>query len=209
MLTCADELATTIKGIRLCLGMNMTEFAQTIGVKQGQVRRYEAGRAVPSKAPLAVLLRLAEGAEKNPLLRRLTDMLMLGPLTEAQALSAEAGLRKHFDAMLGKAIAFLENQPAAGSALPLWETIPGIAPNLAKLLELVSALYAGQREVDASLVRILQLWCHHRDSDPVVRQCFADTAQYLEFLLKTKVTQSEECWKPAVRKVEGERKKSA
>jgi len=184
------ELAATIKRIRVRLGMNMTKFAKAIGVTQGQVSRYEAGLATPGPSTLADLVRLADGAEKNPMLKCLTEMLQpglqRGPMSEGEALSEVAAQRKRFDAMWA---AEMELQ-AAGTPRPFWANILGIAPNLAKLLQLVSGLYESKREVDASLVRILQLWCgNHRDSDPAVRQCFAEAAQYLEFLLRTKTAQ--------------------
>ena len=82
----------------------------------------------------------------------------------------------------------------ASQADSISDRLLGIAPNLAKVVDLVSGMYESKREVDTSLVRILQLWCDHRDSDPAVRQSFTDAVRYLEFLLslREKVTERDE-----------------
>ena len=126
LLSARDELARTIKGIRLRLGMNMTKFAQAIGVTQGQVNRYEANRAVPSTYTLANLLPLADGAEKNPILECLTKMLGSGPMTEAATISKVADERKRFDAMWAAAMA---SQPTAETPLPFWANLLGVCRN--------------------------------------------------------------------------------
>jgi hypothetical protein len=87
-----------------------------------------------------------------------------------------------FDALWANTVV---TQPTVGPA-PFWAKPLGIAPNLAALLDLVSQLYNRKREVDASLVKIVRLWLCFPDSDPTVRQCFADTAQYLNLMLLAK-----------------------
>jgi transcriptional regulator with XRE-family HTH domain len=177
-----SELARTVREIRKRLGINMTEFARKIGVTQGQVSRYESGRALPGPTALGHLLGLAAGTEKNPLLDHLTRTFR-GPgpqMTEQKALSELEEYQRRFGALWADAV---QKSQRSSPPAPFWAKFLDIAPNLAELLRLVSELYKQRREVDPSLVWMVRLWLAYQDTDPVVRQCFLDAAKYLEFLI--------------------------
>jgi transcriptional regulator with XRE-family HTH domain len=184
----SGELAETIKGIRLRLGMNMTQFARSLEVTHGQVSRYEAGLAVPSLFPLGRLLELAEGAERNPIRDHLAACLRDGytQMKEGGTARALSETAAHLEALWANAIA----SQSAPEKPAFSAKFPEFAPNLGALMSLVSQLCDRKREVDASLVEIVGLWLSHRDNDPAVKQCFADAAQYLNLMLSAKAGKS-------------------
>jgi transcriptional regulator with XRE-family HTH domain len=170
-------LSQAIRHTRFRLGMNMTDFGRLLGVTHGQVSRYESGRAGPGYLHMGRLLQLAEGAEKNPIIERLAEMLDL-PARKASEVAMLSELEK-----MGHYIQPLWND------LPLHPppTDPGVhdefrefTPNLAELLKVVSELCHRRREVDESLVRILRLWLTSDDADGDVRRRFADAAKFIE-----------------------------
>jgi transcriptional regulator with XRE-family HTH domain len=61
----------TISAIRKRLGKTMVEFARLIGSSHSTVSGYESGTVRPSKSMLILLLLLAKGDEKKPLLTAL------------------------------------------------------------------------------------------------------------------------------------------
>jgi transcriptional regulator with XRE-family HTH domain len=176
-------LSEVVHQIRLRMGLDMTAFGKLLGISQGQVSRYEAGRALPGPLPLGRLLHLAEGVEKNPILERLSDLLTNEGkrLTGAQALLALRRMNYSTQPLWGN---LPPPPPKADSGV--WNEFECLTPNLAELLRAVDELCTRRREIDSSLGRIVRLWLAH-DADPRVFQCFSETVQYLEFLLATKL----------------------
>ena len=62
------NLAHAIRAVRQRLDKTMVEFAEMIGCRQSTVSRYESGKLVPGRSVLILLLQLAQGAERGPIL---------------------------------------------------------------------------------------------------------------------------------------------
>lgn len=191
-----SELSRVIRLVRFRLGMNTTDFGKLLGVAHSQISRYEIGTAKPGYVPLARLLRLAEGAERNPIISRLAEMLEQ-PRESATEVSVLSELEK-----TGR---FTE--PLWGNLPPpqalregFWDDFREFTPNLADFLKAVSELCDRRREIDSSLVQILRLWLSSNDSDPEVRQHFADAAKYIEVGLAAKESGKLAETKPTKRK---------
>ncbi len=177
-----SDLAKVIRGIRHRQGMTTTVFGELLGVSHSQISRYESGKAVPGALPLGRLLHLAEGAEKNPILKPLSEMLgRSGKATEAELIHDLEKMHYYPDPLWGSLP--LPGPPADPSIL---SEIQEFTPYLAALTEAFNEFWERRREIDASLVRILRLWLLHDDTDPRVRQCFEDGAKYIEMALTTK-----------------------
>lgn len=69
--TILTSLGETISTIRQRLGKTMVEFARLVGSDHSSVSRYESGQIVPGKTMLILILLLAQGDEKPPLLKAL------------------------------------------------------------------------------------------------------------------------------------------
>jgi transcriptional regulator with XRE-family HTH domain len=175
-----SQLARAIRAIRLKHEMSGIDFAKLLGVTQSMVSRYEAGRALPGYVVLGRLLDLAEGTEMNPIMDRLADLLgrKRDLLTKATAL---AELEKTYHQVRPLWGSLPTNPPTADSGI--WDQFREFTPNLAKLVKAMSQLCDRRREVDVSLIHILDLWLSHDDMDPAIRQCFADAAKYLDVAL--------------------------
>ena len=174
-------LPEAIRSIRQRKQVNTTEFAKLLGVTQGQVSRYESGRAIPGAIPLGRLLYLAEGIEKNLIMEHLAIRLgnpVEGPAMREAFAEVERLIKKSFPDSVA---ALSPHEPA------VWDEFRVVTPNLADLLKSIDELCNRRREVSASLARFIDLWLINRDTDPVVHQCFADAVQYLEFLLSSRV----------------------
>jgi transcriptional regulator with XRE-family HTH domain len=65
------SLGETISAIRQRLGKTIVEFARLVGSDHTSVSRYESGQIVPGKPILILLLLLAQGDEKPPLVKAL------------------------------------------------------------------------------------------------------------------------------------------
>lgn len=144
----------------------MVEFADLIGCKQSTVSRYESGKLVPGRSVLILLLQLAQGSERTPVLNALgvTRAAAAGWMQPslAQAL-------KNFDEQLEQARAGgARRAPSAGMA------------SFARAARRI--LLAG-KEVDPSLSSILELWAEHH-ANPKALPHFRHAAAYLEVELK-------------------------
>jgi transcriptional regulator with XRE-family HTH domain len=144
----------------------MVEFADVIGCKQSTISRYESGKLVPGRSVLILLLQLAQGSERPPVMNALgvTRAAAAGwtqpPL--AQAL-------RTFEEQLGQArAAGAHRAPSASVA------------NFARAAKRI--LLAGQ-QVDASLVSILELWIAYH-ANPKALPHFRSVAAYLDVQLK-------------------------
>jgi len=176
--------------------MNTADFGRLLGVAQSQVSRYETATAKPGYVPLARLLHLAEGAEKNPIISRLAEMLgqPREKATEVSLLSELERMGRYAEPLWGN------THPPQAPPEGFWDEFREFAPNLAELLKAVSELCDRRREIDSSLVQIVRLWLSCDDSDPNIRQRFADAAKYLEVGLAAKETSKPAALKPAKRK---------
>jgi len=170
------KIGDIAKQIRERKHWTTTEMGRALGVNQSQISKYELGRTSPGFLVLKRLLELAEGTERNPVLERLGELL--GRSKEDLAISAAMA---EVDAMYGRR-ALLPSEREKRE----WEDLRRTRPNLVDLAHLVTYLLAREREVDASIVRILRLWLDHDVLDPTVRECFTDAAKYLEIALTTK-----------------------
>jgi transcriptional regulator with XRE-family HTH domain len=191
-----SDLGRVIRLVRFRLGMNTTDFARLLGVAQSQVSRYEAGTAKPGYLPMARLLHLAEGAERNPIMSRLAEMLEQPreKATEVSLLSELERMGRYAEPLWGS------THPPHAPSEGFWDEFREFAPNLAELLKAVSELCDRRREIDSSLVRILRLWLSADDSDPNIRQRFADAAKYIEVGIAMKENNKPAETKPTRRK---------
>jgi len=169
MRKCIDEnseLARTIRSVRTRLEMSGIGFAKLLGVSQPMVSRYEAGRSLPGYIILGRLLEHARGAEKNPILNRLRELLESPELTEY--------------GILGELWKIDRWNPARKDRI---EAFKEIRPELSEFARVAMDVVRRAAEVDHSLVEILSLWLEHDTADPVVRGYFADAAKFLEVSL--------------------------
>lgn len=67
-------VSRAIRSIRQRRGESMVQFAERLGLTQGSVSRYEAGKLQPSRSILLLLLQLAEGDEREPILEALGEV---------------------------------------------------------------------------------------------------------------------------------------
>jgi len=159
-------LGPAIHAIRMRLGKTMVQFAELIGCKQSTISRYESGKLIPGRSVLILLLQLAKGAERKPVLDA------LGVTRQAAAGWQEQDLVKslrvfeeYLEADRGSRIA-----RSAG-------------PTLAEFARAAKRIVLRGRPVDPALVSILQRWIDHQDSPKAVAY-FRDVASYLEVELK-------------------------
>jgi transcriptional regulator with XRE-family HTH domain len=156
--------------------MSMADFGTLLGITHAQVSRYESGRSLPGYIALGRLLQLAEGVEKNPVLDHLSELLGK-KLTAAEAREELRRMNYYTEPLWG-------SLPVTPPADPkIWDEFKQLTPNLAGILKATDELCTRGHEVDPSLPLFLQLWLTSRTSDPEVRRCFAEAAQYLEFRL--------------------------
>jgi len=144
----------------------MVEFAGLIGCKQSTVSRYESGKLVPGRSVLILLLQLAQGSERTPVLNA------LGVTRAAAAGWTEPSLvqaLKTFDDQL-------EQARAGGARRAPSASVAAFARAAKKIL------LAG-KEVDPSLVSIVELWATHH-GNPKALPHFRHVAAYLEVELK-------------------------
>lgn len=161
-----SELSKVIRQIRGRLEATTTQFGDLIGVSHVTISRYELGRAIPRKAQLGALLQIAEGTEKNPILDALQRRLGVnGERQVLDELSRTGRLHK-----LG--------QDDFYEWLELKE--------LERFSGLAGKVLGKRKEVDPSLNAILDLWLSSETSDPRVRRCFADAANYLKVCLSVR-----------------------
>ncbi len=168
-------LPEVIKSIRQRKHINTTELAHLLGVTQGQVSRYESGKAVPGYLPLSRLFELSEGIERNIILDQIAEW--------KSAVSLRTGLELT-EQEVRAGVEWLANKTGSRVSDEVWREILTATPSLAQLVEIVGGLLLRRREVDSSVVQIVLDWADQADdADPVIRECFRDAAEYLEYLL--------------------------
>ena len=161
-----SALADAIRQIRKRLDKTMVQFAELIGCKQSTVSRYESGKLVPGRSVLILLLQLARGAERQPVLDAL-GVTGKSPAGWGERQLATA-LRTFED--------YLE---VSGPVRP-----PGApAASLTQFARAAKRIVLAGQPVDPALVSILQHWTTGH-ADPKALDCFRHIAAYLEVELK-------------------------
>ncbi len=171
--TDAEALARAIRQLRARMGLTLTKFGKLVGVTHSQISRYESCRDGPGYLPLWRLLMLAEGAEKNPFLKR------LGQLLPVPIYATESILREEFE-KIGFTVPGGIGEDAKEKAGRGRKAAGESRPNLMSFALAASQICEREKEIDASLVEILRLWLAADDSNPEVRKLFADAATYIK-----------------------------
>lgn len=165
------SLGDTISAIRHRMGKSMVEFSRLVGANQSSVSRYESGKTPPGKTMLILLLLLAQGDEKAPLLQALglrDDAEIqqvfegaLASLVEYERLAARSRDRSKKDAGLAEfvteaaaiAAARLSVDPVVADILRLLRTSkasPKIQAHLRTMMALLNvALAESKASVDS------------------------------------------------------------
>ncbi|MEN6535951.1 MAG: helix-turn-helix transcriptional regulator [Bryobacteraceae bacterium] len=165
-----SELGKTIRGIRNRLGKTMVEFAEIIGAKQSTVSRYEAGKLIPGRPVLLLLLQLAKGNESGPVL---------------DALGVEKGIAQGWNTLqLLEALKTFEGYlEGSRSDSRVRRVCADARPSLEAFAEVAQKILLQCRDVDSSVVRILNHWLDS-GTDPSVVEFFRHAAAYLDVELK-------------------------
>ena len=157
-----ESLGKTITTVRRRLKMTMTEFASLIGSDNSTISRYEAGRIIPSKPVLILLLLLAHAEERKPFM-------------EALGVGEETPISPAFsDPMAILTLQGLSTPKSRGG-----HRDPGLA-DFAR--EIAAMAKAGQR-IHPALIRAVQLLRAHDLSDREMREHFTRFVHYLEISL--------------------------
>jgi transcriptional regulator with XRE-family HTH domain len=160
------RLALTFRGIRKRLGKTQVEFAQLIGCRQNTLSQYEAGKIAPSRSVLLLLLRLAQGNERRPIL---------------DALGVDDDLQDGWTA--GELESILEEFQEYLNAGGKGVRIPEPAKYRGELVRAVMELLRSQNPVDPSIVEVIRKWTRF-GGIPQAREYFEHAAIYLEVELK-------------------------
>ncbi len=105
-----SSIEDTISAIRQRMSKSMVEFSRLVGAGQSSISRYESGKTIPGKTMLILLLLLAQGDEKEPLLKAL-------------GLRDDAEIQQVFDGALESLVEYerLATRPEAGrKRMPDW-----------------------------------------------------------------------------------------
>jgi len=155
------DLSQTIRVIRQRLGKTMVEFGGMIGCRQSTVSRYESGKLLPGRSVLLLILQLAQGAERKPIL----DALGVGPATASGWPDRDVvSALKTFEEYL---------------ALPAQGRAGAPSTSLAAFAKAAKRVVGERSEVDPSVVSILELWSQY-GADPKAVQHFRNIASYLD-----------------------------
>lgn len=166
-----ERLPATITAIRKRLGATKVVFAEMIGVTQPSVTRYESGKTLPGYITLTLLLDLASGAQRLPILEALRDVLgMEKTPTEKQVHQALEAIRK-------------ATQEAYADDAVLSPSIELRSRFLHTATHLLD-----EGDPDETLVRFVEMWdkYHH---DPRISSLLADAVGYIEISAFSLTTQ--------------------
>lgn len=162
----STTLGFAIRAVRERLRKTMSEFADMIGCRQSTVSRYEAGKLVPSRTVLLLLLQLAEGPEKQPLLAALG---VPGSAAQGWIPSDLADALRTFDSYLS----------TAGGSADLTCSGAARGRTLARFAGLSAQIVSEGREIEPALAVVLELWLKHRANRQAWKY-FRHVAAYLE-----------------------------
>lgn len=160
------DLGSAIRSIRTRLGNTMVEFAETIGAKQSTVSRYESGKLVPGRPVLLLLLQLAEGNERWPILGALgVDRGSAEGWNELRLIRALRTFERYLEASRSQR----GNQEA------------GFAPQsaLEAFAETAKKIILECQDLDPSVLSILDQWLKH-GKNPEALEFFRHAAAYLD-----------------------------
>jgi transcriptional regulator with XRE-family HTH domain len=144
----------------------MAEFAETIGCRQSTVSRYESGKLTPGRSVLILLLQLAQGRERQPILDALqVDRSLASGWNETDLVDA---LKTFED--------YLETSPAPGKSR---ETRPKYASALAAFAKAAKRIVLKGSDVEPALIDILHHWINHAENRNA-HGYFRHVAAYLE-----------------------------
>ena len=155
-------IAEAVRSIRTRRRTKLTEFAKLIASDPGTISRYESGAIAPSKAALLVLLLLAEGDEKQPILDA------LGVVDDSKIQEDFAGARQALE------------EYCRSSRKRSGKTKQNLV--LAEFAKEAVAIVTGREAVEPSLVKLVQLWRQY-GSDSRIHQHFRTAFSYLEVAL--------------------------
>jgi len=158
------NLAHAIRAVRQRLDKTMVEFAEMIGCRQSTVSRYESGKLVPGRSVLILLLQLAQGAERGPIL----DVLGVSRAVATGWPERDLiGALKTFEE-------YLDLSSAAPRARDR-----GREASLAAFARIAKRVILEGSPVEPALVGILDRWIAH-GADPAARRVFRQLAAYLD-----------------------------
>jgi transcriptional regulator with XRE-family HTH domain len=139
----------------------MVEFAEMIGCRQSTVSRYESGKLIPGRSVQLLILQLAQGAERKPIL----DALGVGPAAASGWPERDLfGALKTFEQYL--------NLPAHARAR-------APSASLAAFAKAAKVIVLERSEVDPAVVSIVQQWAQHGGNPKAVPH-FRNIAAYLD-----------------------------
>ncbi len=161
-----SELGEAIREIRNRLGKTMVQFAEIIGAKQSTVSRYEAGKLIPGRPVLLLLLQLAKGSERDPVL---------------DALGVEKGIAQGWDTLqlLGALRTFEGYLEGSRSDSRIRRVRADVRPSLEAFAEAAQKILLQCRDVDSSVVRVLNHWLDS-GANPSAVEFFRHAAAYLD-----------------------------
>ncbi len=157
------ELGGVIRSIRKRKRLTQVQLADLLATRQNTVSQYEAGKITPSRDVLLLLLRLAEGDERQAILDA------LGVPQEFHTGWSDAGLRRALDTFE----AYVASSPAERKLKRRKSEL------LAEFARASSAILARYETIEPALVDILELWLRH-GRDRRKRQYFEYVALYLK-----------------------------
>lgn len=154
----ASPIAGAIQAIRKRRGQSMRAFSKSLGLSHSAVSGYEAGRIIPSRSMLLLLLPLAsEDAEKAPILAALGETPhQLRAWEEQFTVEAERVMQRIRDEIVVN-----ENSPKKRQ----------------RLLEVCDRLVRAH-SVPTAITRFLELWLD-RGNIPGVREAFEEVVAEL------------------------------
>jgi transcriptional regulator with XRE-family HTH domain len=163
-----NDLSLAIRGIRQRLAKTMAEFAEMIGCRQSTVSRYESGKLTPGRSVLILLLQLAQGRERQPILEALqVDRSLASGWNESDLVDA---LKTFED--------YLESSPApAGS-----REARKYASTLTAFAKAAKRIVLKGSDVEPALIDILHHWINHAENRNA-HGYFRHVAAYLEVQL--------------------------
>jgi len=158
------NLASAIRAARQRLGKTMVEFAEMIGCRQSTVSRYESGKLVPGRSVLILLLQLAQGAERGPILEALgVSRAVATGWPERDLIEALKTFEEYLE---------LSSAPPRARGRRREDSLAAFA-RAAKRIVLQGA------PVEPALVSVLEHWTAH-GANPAARQVFRQLVAYLD-----------------------------